>query len=201
MTEIHFFDINSILMSEGLIEIELLVDSFNLDSIEFGYLNFDKITKTNKNGELSYEITSFHLEDCVSRQTRFKFPLWLITDLAKLKLINIRLSKFFQDKYIKYTLPSPELCDLRGKFLFYFGIGTSLAIITKNYFLQTSLSKILLDRLKRLMILILFKSQEDTADSLLVKLTHSEQEFYNKGMEYMESQRLWKLNRVQKTII
>ena len=175
-------------------KVELLVDSHNLDSLEFFQLSLDTFLgckeieeETDRNDDI--------YSNYMTKGTKFGMPLWMVVPFASMKFVNMQVPKYYQREFLNLALADAEIANLRNKNEYFYEIGHLLAKKLKNFFIIKSLNEIFLQRLKRVILIILHSNLKETPTAFIYKLANCEQEFYEMGMELISEYKVWKVGK------
>ena len=202
MTDSQFFDIDIILAEEEIVQNEMLLDAYDLDSLEYKILSLNGIEEEIEKKEQDEEISENSEEEenynnYMLNGTIFKSSIWLSLNLAQFNFVKIQTPKWYQKKNLTIMLTDPIISNLREKNLNFFIFGSILSKKLKNFSINETLKEIYLERLKKIILLVLFQS-DNAKNSFLNKLDNLENEFYEYSKKCIIEYRLWKTGSLLK---
>ncbi len=215
MVDSKFFDISDILAEEEKVQVQIQLDAFKLDSLEYQYLQlitepFSKISKKNskivpeeeehkdspeEQQDEAREIAE-DLKNSMLNGTVFKTPLWLALRLSNFNFVKINIPKWYEMDFMNIALAEPKVINLREKNYNFYYFGNILAKKLKKLQIGESLKEIYLSRVKQILLLIIHSNEKSFSRSFINKLSHMEIQFYKKGKASMIKYNLWKIGKI-----
>lgn len=207
-----FFDIDSILTNSEKVRCEVLLDCFNLSSIDTGYLHLcsEEDLKVEENMEPEADNQEMKAlkenlgvgagkevklgkrdikktENDLKVKQNIEIPLWLALGMENYHLLRILTPVWFSADFAKILLADPNGCNLRDKSPFYFEYAVALSDKRYNSMLDhlKFVGEAFFCRAKRLVNLIIYlKETED--HSFLKKLTDQEYAYFCQNREFVQ---------------
>jgi len=206
MAESAYFDIDLILAEAEPVKVEILIDCYNMDSLDTGAIRMcpesDLVLLPEDEGPTRVEEALADMraiagvEDkpigkrCVTtklndlaRGSKPNLPLWLASELQQCKILRIEPSPWYGEAFKKIILADPEVIDLPVKSKYFYEFGMLLAkkaIMNTDQF--SFVADVFFERMKVLINLILHLKENDD-HVFLHKLTESERECFHKGRD------------------
>lgn len=120
-------------------------------------------------------------QDIDEAQT-MELPIWLALALAKAKIIDIEIPRYFKENFKKTLEADPNVVNLRDKTLYYYEIGMKIIeFLDANEVINTLLS-VFLTRIKEFAN-ISFHLRIEDCSNLLRKMVNIEIKIFNFGRE------------------
>ena len=210
MTESRFFDIDQILMEEEKLRVEMLLDAFNCESLEYQTLALaspDAAGNGQRRQEGRIAEHSEDEQDSASRQeqahgdymltgTKFNTPLWLALGLSRMKFVKVQLPKWYSKDFINLALADPEVANLHSKNPYFYEVGAVLARKFDSGLVGNFIEEMFLARAKKIVLIILHANKKDYQSAFVHKLTVMEQRFYDKGIHALAEYKIWKGGKI-----
>lgn len=208
MSGSSYFDIDSILAESEPVVTEVLMDCYNMDSLESGAIKLTSslgrgvdLTQLDKELDMIPELKESAVQSEETRGaglgkrnskkhdndlalgTKVEIPLWLAVHLATLGYVKILVPMLFSENFKKVLLASPQVVDLRTKSHYFYEVGVILAAnLPKQIDGFLFLSQIFFERMK-IFINLIMHLKEDDDHSFIQKLTDTEFKCFDKGRE------------------
>lgn len=120
-------------------------------------------------------------QDIDEAQT-MELPIWLALALAKAKIIDIEIPRYFKENFKKTLEADPNVVNLRDKTLYYYEVGMKIIeFLDANEVINTLLS-VFLTRIKEFAN-ISFHLRIEDCSNLLRKMVNIEIKIFNFGRE------------------
>lgn len=206
MTESRFFDIDQILMEEEKLRVEILLDAYNFESLEYQILSLTVPENPSSSKKIQEEGRIAEISDnedntssngnvpgsYMATGTKFNTPLWLALGLSMLKLVKVQLPKWYSKDFINLALADPEVANLHAKNPYFYEVGSVLAKKLDNNLISDFLTEVFLARVKKIILIILHANKQDYQSAFIHKLTTMEQRFYDRGIQALSEYKIWK---------
>ncbi len=203
MTESRFFDIDLILAEEEKVQLEMQLDAYKLDNLEYQLLNlegFDELEKKEENDDDENSVQSLieQKNHYMLNGTLFTSSLWLALNLAQFKFVQIQLPKWYNTDYMNIMLADPIVVNLKEKNCNFFDLGLIVANSLKKNNIKENLKEIFIERLKNIIIIVLHQNDDTFNSSFLNKLCNNENDIYEIAKNSIIEYRLWKTGAILK---
>lgn len=207
MAESLFFDIDNILMESEKVHAEILMDSYNLESLESMKLSkfpiFPKLIMTDDPDQAAPKLeeeedifANFAALECMPKGTKFKLPIWMAFGLLNQRFITIQLQSFFEQDFINMSIAHPQGLNLKEKCYYYYEIGVLLSQRLNKPTISGYLGKIFLVRIKEIFTILFNESDSTGSNNFLQKLSSMEELFYNHCKNALNQFRIWHSGKI-----
>lgn len=205
MCSSDFFDIDLILAESEHVPVEVLIDCYNLDTLESGTIKIspesDLVLRLIEDPTLDDEGLTQAREmigvgkpklgkrcqlskiNDLPKFSKIKIPYWLTKDLLSYKMLRLEPVGWYSESFRKILLADPTIVDLGEKSQYFYEFGAMLAQNKdRNLGNFDFVAHSFFERMKELINLILHL-RENEDHNFLKKLTNCEQQIFNKGRE------------------